>query len=413
MPAHPDTDSITTLSAHLDHLASLHAEAKDLMPYKVDECSFSQGCHADTCTLFPTNTPTARVAAAPSIRPFFTNPKNKYTRNFKGEFCRCERGKTYDPLTEAESMVECLGCEDWFHESCLNLQDPNNPTPPQETISSASSTSSNENESPLLPSSAYSHLICSSCTLSNPLLSRYAGTEGWMMIIPSPQAHERTVEWKDKWQVIGREEKSTGVLENPDEARQTGEKRKDTEVSDDTPTAKRTKLDLSDTTIATSATPTTSLATTSVCKAPTPNPTAQEIIAALRSSTSKTADSGSSSSSSSVGSRPIADLFLQEGAREAICSCPRCANEVEGLSFPLDEEEEYEPEMEDTPDPTEEELTDQALSVLPRSQAIEGLLKFNAMKDRLKEFLEPFRDGGKVVSAADIEEFMDSIKNPE
>jgi hypothetical protein len=80
------------------------------------------------------------------------------------------------------------------------------------------------------------------------------------------------------------------------------------------------------------------------------------------------------------------------------------------------EEEEYEPEMEDTPgtffsplfilirlaeavantiswdtvcavcavwwlvDPTEEELTDKALSVLPRSQAIEGLLRFNAMK---------------------------------
>lgn len=39
----PDTDSITTLSAHLDHLASLNAEAKDLMPYKVDECSFAQG----------------------------------------------------------------------------------------------------------------------------------------------------------------------------------------------------------------------------------------------------------------------------------------------------------------------------------------------------------------------------------
>jgi E3 ubiquitin-protein ligase UBR7 len=38
-----ETDTITTLSAHLDHIESLNAEAKELMPFKVDECSFSQG----------------------------------------------------------------------------------------------------------------------------------------------------------------------------------------------------------------------------------------------------------------------------------------------------------------------------------------------------------------------------------
>lgn len=30
-------------------------------------------------------------------------------------------------------------------------------------------------------------------------------------------------------------------------------------------------------------------------------------------------------------------------------------------------------------------------------------------RDKLKAFLEPFRDGGKVVSAGDIEEFMAGI----
>jgi hypothetical protein len=78
-------------------------------------------------------------------------------------------------------------------------------------------------------------------------------------------------------------------------------------------------------------------------------------------------------------------------------------------------------------DPSEEELTTQALERLPRGQTIEALLAFNSMKyvsplllsccsadsgcrDKLKAFLEPFRDGGKVVSAGDIEEFMQSVK---
>lgn len=38
-----ETDSITTLSAHLDHVDSLNAQAKELMPFKVDECSYEQG----------------------------------------------------------------------------------------------------------------------------------------------------------------------------------------------------------------------------------------------------------------------------------------------------------------------------------------------------------------------------------
>lgn len=74
-------------------------------------------------------------------------------------------------------------------------------------------------------------------------------------------------------------------------------------------------------------------------------------------------------------------------------------------------------------------MTTQALERLPRGQTIEALLAFNSMKcvlpllllsrvfadllgdrDKLKAFLEPFRDGGKVVSAGDIEEFMQSVK---
>lgn len=105
-------------------------------------------------------------------------------------------------------------------------------------------------------------------------------------------------------------------------------------------------------------------------------------------------------------------------------------------------------------EPSEESLSSRALEGLPRAQTIEALLAFNEMKyvfrkpplqippiappilsafiplfrdafsemglvhgadccasrDRLKAFLEPFRDGGRVVSAEDIGEFMQSVK---
>ncbi|EIW75928.1 hypothetical protein CONPUDRAFT_146999 [Coniophora puteana RWD-64-598 SS2] len=49
------------------------------------------------------------------------NEENIYGQNFWGVFCRCSR--PYDARTERETMVECVTCEDWFHESCLNLRE--------------------------------------------------------------------------------------------------------------------------------------------------------------------------------------------------------------------------------------------------------------------------------------------------
>lgn len=37
---------------------------------------------------------------------------NKYDHTFVGEFCICEKGKTYDPATEEDEMFQCLVCEE-------------------------------------------------------------------------------------------------------------------------------------------------------------------------------------------------------------------------------------------------------------------------------------------------------------
>jgi hypothetical protein len=36
------------------------------------------------------------------------NDENRYGKNFEGKFCRCERGKTYNPETEEEVRAAAL-----------------------------------------------------------------------------------------------------------------------------------------------------------------------------------------------------------------------------------------------------------------------------------------------------------------
>jgi E3 ubiquitin-protein ligase UBR7 len=42
-------------------------------------------------------------------QPQSANENNVYSKNFKGEFCRC--GRAYDPETEEEAMLNCIACE--------------------------------------------------------------------------------------------------------------------------------------------------------------------------------------------------------------------------------------------------------------------------------------------------------------
>lgn len=49
------------------------------------------------------------VLNGPETQPQLPNEKNRYSKNFQGKFCRC--GRDYDPETEEEAMLCCLGCE--------------------------------------------------------------------------------------------------------------------------------------------------------------------------------------------------------------------------------------------------------------------------------------------------------------
>lgn len=74
--------------------------------------------------------------------------------------------------------------------------------------------------------------------------------------------------------------------------------------------------------------------------------------------------------------------------------------------FLLEEETVYEPP--EDPDSTKSllELGTDALSKMPREQAIRGLQAYATMKDKLSAFLTPFARDGRVVSKEDMDGFF-------
>ncbi|KAJ2609767.1 hypothetical protein H4S08_003910 [Coemansia sp. RSA 1365] len=47
------------------------------------------------------------------------NRDNAYSHNFWGFYCRCD--KFYDPSIEADLMVQCYICNDWYHDACIGM----------------------------------------------------------------------------------------------------------------------------------------------------------------------------------------------------------------------------------------------------------------------------------------------------
>lgn len=75
-----------------------------------------------------------------------TNDENKYNHNFIGKYCICAQPYP-NPEGKDEEMVQCVVCEDWFHENCLECRFPDDED--------------------------YAEMICKSCMQSNQFLWYY------------------------------------------------------------------------------------------------------------------------------------------------------------------------------------------------------------------------------------------------
>ncbi|KAF8201219.1 hypothetical protein K438DRAFT_1821619 [Mycena galopus ATCC 62051] len=426
-----------TLSAYVASQDELIQEAALALPHQFSQCTYALGavrqavylcltcpearglcsacsiaCHTDhnQIELFPKRNfrcdcPTAAIAHACTLHTQKepVNASNHYGQNFQAKFCRC--GRPYDVKTERETMIQCLSCEDWFHESCCMLRTRPEPRPltpepdhreppPTETApeeegatgenatagdDGASEASSSGLPPPLITSEDYDAFVCRACVMAIPTLRRIVGTPGAITVVRadvgSPWARlgdESSPEEVDAPVVIADSESSASA----------GAKR--AALPTEEPAAKRARTESSG---STSAKP---------CLAPPIEPLAQGAYTTPAELDWDTA-------------LCTGDVFLTENFRARWCRCDSCLPSLEAHPYLLEEEETYEPPEDPDSGLSLEELGMRALERLPRDRAIDGILAFNAMRDNLRAYLRPFAEDGKVVGEADVQTFFEQL----
>ncbi|KAL1713019.1 hypothetical protein EV715DRAFT_212555 [Schizophyllum commune] len=497
----PSKSATTSLEEYMRVQQDLVREASLALPHSFSQCTYSLGyirqpvylcqtcpeakgvcascsiaCHADheQIELFPKrhfrcDCPTTSIAHSCTLhkRPELENEENQYGQNFQGLFCRCHR--TYDAATEREAMIQCLACEDWFHESCCNLRErppPRGSTPPPEpaaqsapsfdpspttdappTVSptalapTASLTPSTDPASSLAPSSPpptaeddaaseasdddlppalitpddYEAFVCGACVQRIEALKRYAGSAEALMVGKGKSAG---------WVKIDGEEGDVdidGEMVNGKDSKDTpgtGAKRRlDDEAAEHESKRRRVSEQPEGHTSSAQTTGGDNSSSPSPCRAPRgPRSSASAAGKNLDAAGPRTDAAGKALDTAGKILEAVArgeyslgtgDVFLtREDFRERWCRCEECLPSLLANKFLLKDEETWEPPEDEDSGRSLEELGLRALNNLPRDRAIDGIMHFNALKDHLVGYLRPFAQEGKVVGETDVRSFF-------
>lgn len=280
---------------------------------------------------------------------------NKYTHNFQGHFCICERGKSYDPQTEEETMYQCLVCEEWYHESCTSL-----------------------GTRPIFSADTFEHLVCDAC-VQHPdarLLRTYAGTRHWMLLAP---------DGPDTWDGVAAEVHSGTKLYGRVGAA-SGE---------------------ADAAPASEAAPATEAAPTAEAPAAAPASDAAPLGKRARAACTAPAEIHPSV----LHPQARTDVFLDAAFRQRLCGCADCEAAWRAqYPFVYEEETTYEPPTEaDDAVSTTSSTYDRAVAALgqlPRVQMLESLRAYEQLRNALYEHLRPYAERHEPVDEEAVRAFF-------
>ncbi|WWC61214.1 uncharacterized protein I303_103794 [Kwoniella dejecticola CBS 10117] len=469
LASQPPSSEIT-LQSLIDTSDRMAEEAREALPYSFDECTYDKGylrqsvwscldcgekgvcygcsisCHSEhrlvelwtrrsfrcdcpTTTTQPEPTPSKKRRRCqlypPEAQPQEANEKNHYTHNFKGKFCRC--GREYDAETETEAMICCIACEDWFHESCLNLRaqnpttmstqlstagemngtaphiDPSCATGPGVGVTSTGTEEEDDDEesSVLIRSDTYDGLICSSCVMSNDFLRSQAGKEGWMIIEPTenvgwavlgqkrelPQGIKKDNSTCDGHDSLNREN-ADGVQTEEENGKRKAEE-EDSTNDENGQVSKRLRLEK---------------------VVPIPISANGDNTKDAKSIPEEDFIDGNEKGKITWIWKGKGDIFLGNGIRESLKD-RLDGKTIQSLPFPLVDDEIYEPPTEEEgQEETMEQVTSRVMTSLPRVQAIEALHGYQRLKDRLNSMLQEHVSSGRTVSKEDIEGLFEQLK---
>lgn len=333
---------------------------------------------------------------------------NTYNHNFQNKFCAC--GEEYDAEREKGTMYQCIGLnggcgEDWYHPECLmGLPKDWYLQPEYKIETSAKAKGENGTTDDELPTPIgfpneedFESLICYKCTEANPWIKAYAGTEGFLpAVFHMPQTAQDTTDLTLT--------EPTPTDHKPSLKRKASDTNDDTEANRPASPSKRLKEDPPPTTTsATSAPPTQPSASTTTTDAPAPRHKHTLLPPA--------------------SPHPLS-LLLRDSFRDHLCHCPPCYTHLHPNPALLTEESTYEPSLSSS-SPSQPQnqgsrhstgsrsLLDRgeaALNNIDRVRAIEGVMVYNHLKDKVKEFLRPYAESGKVVGAEDIKKYFEGLR---
>lgn len=112
-------------------------------------------------------------------------------------------------------------------------------------------------------------------------------------------------------------------------------------------------------------------------------------------------------------------IFLHEDFRDHFCRCSSCYPLLRKHPQLLEEEVSYEPPLsQDSQEGGGESVGtgslldrgEAALSNVDRVRAIEGVMAYNHLKDKVKSFLQPFAESGTPVGAEDIKAYFEKLR---
>jgi E3 ubiquitin-protein ligase UBR7 len=115
-------------------------------------------------------------------------------------------------------------------------------------------------------------------------------------------------------------------------------------------------------------------------------------------------------------------LFFKSDFRDHLCRCSDCFPRMAKHAQLLDEEEAYEPPVSEDGDDGEGSTVgsgslldrgERALTNVDRVRAIEGVMAYNHLKEKLKPFFKEFAESGKAISAEDIKAHFAKIRGDE
>ncbi|XP_036405820.1 putative E3 ubiquitin-protein ligase UBR7 [Megalops cyprinoides] len=298
------------------------------------------------------------------------NTENKYSHNFFGLYCTCERPYP-DPEDEVpDEMIQCVVCEDWFHgrhlgcavAECVELQE----------------------------------MVCETCMNRAPFLWTYAAH---LAASPVTKGSPCKTEAEEEVKKEVKEEVQKEVKEEVQK-----EVKKEEENGDG---GDRSQGERPSTSLSCQGEEKATVNGAAGCKR-----TRQE----MEDDGAREAECKLKALAGQGAERPrVGAVFWPSVWRSRLCACAACKRVYAeaGVSFLLDESDTvlaYENKGKTTEQESSTEGRDplmSALNTLNRVQQLEIIYEYNDMKTELKDYLQRFAEEGKVVTPQDIQRFFE------